>query len=105
MKTFLSVLALCVVMACSTSGITGTTIHTNATVQWNPLEGGFYELLSDDGVNYDPINLPGCFAEVGLRVEVTLVRRNYVSVHMAGPIVEIKSIASPGRICALTRPR
>jgi hypothetical protein len=105
MKTLVSVLALCGVMACAASDITGSTIHTHATVQWNPIEGGFFELQADDGENYDPINLPGCFAEAGLRVEVTLVPRNYVSVHMAGPIVEIKSITSPGRICALSRPR
>jgi hypothetical protein len=101
MKTLMSVLVLCGMVACSSA--TGPTVRTNATVQWNPIEGGFYQLHSDDGVNYDPTNLPGCFAEDGLRVEVTLkVRNDLVGFHMAGPIVDIKSINSPGRICALS---
>jgi hypothetical protein len=78
-------------------------MHTNATVHFNPIEGGFYELVSDaDNVHYDPTNLPGCYKEEGLRVDVTFrVRNDLLGVHMAGPIVEIKSISAAGRVCAV----
>ena len=102
MRTVLSVLALCVAVACSSS--TGPVMHTNATVHFNPIEGGFYELISDaDGVHYDPTNLPACYKEEGLRVEVTLqVRNDLGNVHMAGPIVDVKSIFAAGRFCSLS---
>ena len=104
MKALVSVLGFCGMMACSSA--TSPTIHTNATIQWNPIEGGFYQIHSDDGVNFDPTNLPSCFAEDGLRVEVTLlVREDMGGTHMVGPIVDVKSISSPGRVCALTQPR
>lgn len=101
MRTVLSVLAFCAAVACSSS--TGPVMHTNATVHFNPIEGGFYELVSDaDGVHYDPTNLPACYKEEGLRVDVTFrVRDDLMGIHMAGPIVDIQSIGSDGRICAL----
>ena len=102
MKTLLSVLVLCAGLGCSNS--TGPLMHTNATVHFNPIEGGFYELVSDaDGVHYDPTNLPGCYKKEGLRVDVTFkVRNDLGGIHMAGPIVEIESIGSAGLVCGLS---
>jgi hypothetical protein len=101
MKIALSMLAVSVVAACSSS--TGPVVHTNATVHFNPIEGGFYELVSDaDGVHYDPTNLAACYKKEGLRVEVTFrVRNDLGGFHMAGPIVDIESIAAPGRVCSM----
>jgi len=100
MKTALSMLALWLVVACSST--TGPLIHTNATIHFNPIEGGFYELVSDaDGVHYDPTNLPACYKADGLRVDVTFrVRSDLGGVHMAGPIVDIRSIYAPGLFCS-----
>ena len=100
MKTALSMLALGMVAACSTP--TGAVMRANATVHFNPIEGGFYELVSDaDGVHYDPTNLAACYKEEGLRVEVTFrVRNDLGGFHMAGPIVDIQSIFAPGRVCS-----
>jgi len=100
MKALLSILAFAAIVACSSS--TGPLMHTNATVHFNPIEGGFYELVSDaDGVHYDPTNLPDCYKEEGLRVEVTFkVRNDLGGVHMAGPIVDIKSISAGSRVCS-----
>jgi hypothetical protein len=100
MKIGLSMLALGVVAACATA--TGPVMHTNATVHFNPIEGGFYELVSDaDGVHYDPRNLAACYKQEGLRVEVTFrVRNDLGGVHMAGPIVDIESIFAPGVVCS-----
>lgn len=32
------------------------------------MEGGFYGIVADSGAHYRPVNLPGGFAEDGLRV-------------------------------------
>lgn len=75
----------------------------NGTIHYNPIEGGFYEIVNDaDGVHYDPTNLPDCYKEDGLRVQAKLrVRTDMFGFHMAGPIADIESISSPGRVCAL----
>src|SRR6266536_963543 len=98
MRAALFALAVAVVMACSSA--TGPRMQVAGTVQFNALEGGFYAIRGDDGVTYDPTNLPACYKADGLRVEVTFkVRRDLVSFHMVGPLVDLLSINSPGRIC------
>jgi hypothetical protein len=101
MKPILSALLLSAAVACSFA--TGPRVEVNGTIHYNPIEGGFYEIVSDaDGVHYDPTNLPDCYKEEGLRVQATLrVRKDLSGFHMAGPIVNVESISSPGRICAV----
>lgn len=75
---------------------TGTTAITGA-VQHVQLEGGFWAIVgkADGGKTktYEPINLPASFRVDGQRVRVQAILRNDMgSIHMAGPIIEIRSI-------------
>ncbi len=55
-------------------------------------EGGFFGIKSDDGNNYDPINLHFEFAVVGLRVESFGERLDLDTIHMWGKIIRIEFI-------------
>jgi hypothetical protein len=57
------------------------------------LEGGFYAIVSDDGVTYDPQSLPDGFKVDGLRVRFTVrIVRGAIGFHQVGPIVEVLDI-------------
>jgi hypothetical protein len=100
MKNAFSALLLFSAIACSS--ITAPTVRLDATIHYNPIEGGFYEIVGDDGVHYDPINLADCYKSEGLPVQVTLrVRKDVMSIHAAGPIVDVESIYAPGLVCAV----
>ncbi|MCS7242333.1 MAG: hypothetical protein NZ706_06645, partial [Candidatus Caldatribacterium sp.] len=43
-------------------------IQVTGTVVYVPLEGGFFGILGDNGVQYEPVNLPEEFRVDGLRV-------------------------------------
>jgi len=63
--------------------VTGTVRHIE-------VEGGFYGIVTDDGTNLDPVNLPEEFQEDGLRLEARVVPlRDRVSIHMWGTPVRI----------------
>jgi inhibitor of cysteine peptidase len=63
------------------------------TIKLLPLEGGFYGIAGDDGVNYDPINLADEFKQDGLRVKVIARERNDMAgFHMWGKYIEILEI-------------
>lgn len=65
------------------------------TITYKNLEGGFYAIDGDNGKKYDPINLPQSFRKDGLRVKVTArPRRDAMSLHMYGAIVEVVNIAA-----------
>jgi hypothetical protein len=57
------------------------------------LEGGFYGIYSDDGVGYDPVNLPTDFQQDSLRVlfEGNILTEQ-ASTHMWGTLIELKRI-------------
>jgi hypothetical protein len=64
-----------------------------ATVRHLSIEGGFFALIGDDGVTYDPRQLDPAFARDGLRVHARLqVRDDLAGIHMVGPIVDIIEI-------------
>ena len=66
---------------------------TSGTIKYITLEGGFYGIIGDDCVNYDPINLPDNFRIDGLKVVLTAIKREDLgSFHMWGIIIEIISI-------------
>jgi hypothetical protein len=68
-------------------------IVTTGIIKYITLEGGFYGIIGDDGVNYDPINLPDNFRIDGLKVVLTAIKReDLCSFHMWGIIIEIISI-------------
>jgi hypothetical protein len=60
------------------------------TVYYVDLEGGFYGILSDDGIQYQPINLATEMQVDGLRVQFSgQVVEDYVGTTMWGTPVEI----------------
>jgi hypothetical protein len=74
--------------------VTGDVVRGSGTVQSMGIEGGFFAIGGDDGVTYDPTNLPSAFQRNGLRVRFEArIRRDLVGVHMVGPIVDVISIA------------
>lgn len=67
------------------------------TVRYISIEGGFYGIVSDDGKQYDPVNLPAPFRENNLRVRFRgKVLKDRVGFHMWGEIFEIESIVRDG---------
>lgn len=67
-------------------------LNFEGTVKYINLEGGFWGIVSDDGKNYDPINLAEEFRREGLRVQVKAVPKNRASIHMWGTVIEITAI-------------
>ena len=77
------------------STVPADTFEIVGTVVYKGIEGGFYAIDGDDGRKYDPINLPEPFNKDGLRVKVTARRRrDAMSLHMYGAIIEIVNIAA-----------
>ena len=72
---------------------TGTGFATTGTVTWVPIEGGFFGIISDDGRNYDPLNLPAGYAQDGMRVAFSAkADPAMASFHMWGTIISIIDI-------------
>jgi hypothetical protein len=60
------------------------------TVRKNDLEGGFLELVTDDG---DVYRLQGASPEPGSRVQVEgRIESGGFGIHMSGPALEVRSI-------------
>ena len=56
-------------------------------------EGGFYGIITDEGMCYDPINLPLEFQEDGLKISFkAIIMAGYVNFHMWGIMVDIIEI-------------
>ena len=71
----------------------GTDVRITGVVSHVELEGGFYAIRGDDGVTYDPTNLPPEFQKDGLKVEAEARRRDdMMGIHQAGPIVQLVRI-------------
>ena len=57
------------------------------------LEGGQFVIESQDGIRYQPIDLPSSFRRDGLRVEVQAMKRDdMMSIGMTGPMIELRQI-------------
>ncbi|MEW6118051.1 MAG: hypothetical protein AB1553_14305 [Nitrospirota bacterium] len=71
----------------------GGIIAETGTVKYINLEGGFYGIIGDSGVRYDPTNLQKEFKVDGLRVRFTAKHQtSAVSFHMWGTLIDIISI-------------
>lgn len=69
-----------------TQTITGKIVH-------EPIEGGIWGILADNGKPYRPVNgLPAEFQSEGLAVEAEIKRSQSVSVYMWGIAVELLAI-------------
>lgn len=67
-------------------------IRQNGIVRYLSFEGGFFGIAGDDGMNYDPINMPQEFKVDGLRVRFTANFTDYISYHQWGYVVKLVSI-------------
>jgi len=70
----------------------GEEISFVADVKWISLEGGFFGLVADEGVNYLPLNLPEGFRKDGLKVKVRGRVREGFTIYMWGLPFEIDAI-------------
>ena len=71
----------------------GVMVEGTGTINHIELEGGFYGIVTDDGRQFDPIDLDESFKEDGLRVRFRAQTVEGVSsIHMWGTLVEIVTI-------------
>jgi len=81
------------VMLPATADTTGTPLTLVGTVHYTDVEGGVYTIRSDDGVSYDPTNLPAEFKKEGLAVEAEARKQDAMAgIHQVGPIVRLTRI-------------
>jgi hypothetical protein len=68
-------------------------VAVTGTVQYLDIEGGFYAIQGDDGVTYDPLDLPSDYRVPGLRVRaVGVVRDDVATIRQVGPVLDIRDI-------------
>ncbi len=68
-------------------------IRAIGTVRYQNLEGGFWGIVSDDGVRYDPMGLDAQFQQEGLRVRFEAVpETDRMSTRMWGVMVTLTAI-------------
>ena len=66
------------------------TFTYTCTIKYISIEGGFYGIVTDDDIKYDPINLDEEFKKDGLRVLFTLkTLKDRMSFRMWGDMIEI----------------
>ena len=71
----------------------GEQMHLTGVVKFHEVEGGFYAIQGEDGVTYDPTNLPEEFKQDGIAVEAEVRKRpDVMSVRQVGTIVDIERI-------------
>jgi hypothetical protein len=90
LSAFVLILAV-LLQSCTTEN--EDAVKVTGTVAFLSFEGGFYGIKGDDGVNYDPTNLPLEFRKDGMHVRfVAKELPGRASVHMWGTIVELVTI-------------
>jgi hypothetical protein len=63
------------------------------TIRWNDLEGGFYQLVADDGTSYELDGNDPLLSKDGARVEVDgMVDKQTMSFRMVGPRLKVKAV-------------
>src|SRR5664280_2940728 len=93
-KTIILTLIAVLCLTSFTVGIVSAqSLSFQGTVKYINLEGGFWGILSEEGKNYDPINLAEEFKQEGQRVQVKAVVKDRVGIHMWGTIIEVTAIS------------
>ncbi|MEN3184484.1 MAG: hypothetical protein ABDK93_05760 [Atribacterota bacterium] len=67
-------------------------IRATGQVVYVPLEGGFFGIVGDNGVRYEPVNLPEEFQVDGLRVLFIAEHVDGASAHMWGELIRLTHI-------------
>ncbi len=83
------------ILAClAACSVNGQLIREEGTIQYIPVEGGFYGIVSSNGRRYDPVNLDPEFRQDALKVRFSgRVLKDRASFHMWGAVFEIQSIS------------
>lgn len=69
------------------------TIVVTGTVTFINLEGGAWVIRGDNGITYEPLNLPDAFLEEGLRIRARgTIRNDLASIVQVGPILDIQTV-------------
>lgn len=72
----------------------GDIFELRGTIVRKEMEGGFFAIDGDNGITYDPVNLPESYKKDGLKVKVEArLKSDVMSIHMVGPTIEILNIA------------
>ena len=80
-------------------GDTRRTVAANGTVTYIDLEGGFYGIVAEDGMNYRPTNLPAEYQIDGLRVQFSAdLEEDVAGFQMWGTPVKIRTIEPIGGV-------
>jgi len=70
------------------------TFHLTGQVYYGTMEGGFYGIIGDDGVKYQPTNLPRKFKKEGLSLTFDItIKDSMVSAFQWGTIVELANVS------------
>ncbi len=68
-------------------------LHLTGHVYYANIEGGFYGILGDDGIKYQPVNLPRKFKKEGLSLTFDAANKNNtISTFQWGTIVELSNV-------------
>ena len=77
----------------STAAPSENQISSTGTVRFQEMEGGFWGIIGDDGVKYDPMQLSKKKKKEGLRVRFTASpETDMMSTHMWGMIIKLSHI-------------
>ena len=73
--------------------ISENTISATGTIRYQDIEGGFWGIIGDDGIKYDPMELDSQFQKEGLRVSFKASpETDMMSTHMWGTIINLSHI-------------
>jgi len=71
-----------------------TISHLTGQVYYANIEGGFYGIIGDDGIKYQPTNLPRKFKKEGLNLKFDAkLKDNMMSTFQWGTIVELSRVS------------
>jgi hypothetical protein len=71
-------------------------VYDTGEIIYLSFEGGFFGIVTDEGIHYDPINLPSEFEIDGLRIRFIGEKLDLYSFHMWGIIIRIIFIEKLG---------
>jgi hypothetical protein len=81
------------VVVTPSAGPGGQPVRISGVIRHMNVEGGVYVIRADDGVTWNPMNLPPEFRQDGLAVEAEGRRRDDMGgIHQVGPLLELDRI-------------
>ena len=97
--TLLSAVIACGCMAAGGEDDPADRVLGNGTITYVDLEGGFYGIIAEDGMNYLPSNLPEEYRIDGLRVRFVVdITNETATIQQWGTPVEIRTIEPIGGV-------